>query len=315
MKYSFVLPAYKARFLKQSIDSILGQTYSDFELIIVNDASPEDLDSIVGQYSDSRIKYYKNQVNIGRTGLVKQWNYSISLTQSDYIILASDDDIYDLEYLSKMNDLVDKYPSVDVFRPRVKYIDSNGDTTDIGGYLKEYCTGIEVLDAWVKGWIGSGIPYYLFKREALMSIGGFADYPLGWFADDATILRLAANGVVSTTDILFSFRVSDISITGRKNSAASLSDKILATKMFYEEVQDFLGRMDCDDSYSVDVKNSVVKWFPPFMQNTKLYTELFNASILNVSRNLCVVSKLSFVSKKTLTRRYLQYLIKRLIFC
>ena len=47
MKYSFVLPAYKARFFKEALDSILNQTYNDFELIIVNDASPEDLDSIV----------------------------------------------------------------------------------------------------------------------------------------------------------------------------------------------------------------------------------------------------------------------------
>ena len=61
MKYSFVLPAYKAHFLSQAVDSILSQTYTEFELIIVNDASPEDLDSIVESYSDSRIRYYKNQ--------------------------------------------------------------------------------------------------------------------------------------------------------------------------------------------------------------------------------------------------------------
>ena len=47
IKYSFVLPAYKARFFRDALDSILAQTYKDFELVIVNDASPEDLDSIV----------------------------------------------------------------------------------------------------------------------------------------------------------------------------------------------------------------------------------------------------------------------------
>ena len=51
-KYSFVLPAYKARFFREALDSILAQTYKDFELIIVNDASPEDLDSIVKSYDD-----------------------------------------------------------------------------------------------------------------------------------------------------------------------------------------------------------------------------------------------------------------------
>ena len=61
VKYSFVLPAYKARFFREAIESILNQTYSEFELIIVNDASPEDLDSIVNSYSDERIRYYRNK--------------------------------------------------------------------------------------------------------------------------------------------------------------------------------------------------------------------------------------------------------------
>jgi len=65
MFFSFVLPAYKATFLKEAIESILAQTYGDFELIIVDDASPEDLGSIVGSFHDSRISYHRNAVNIG----------------------------------------------------------------------------------------------------------------------------------------------------------------------------------------------------------------------------------------------------------
>jgi glycosyltransferase involved in cell wall biosynthesis len=78
VKYSFVLPAYKAKYLKESIDSIINQTYADCELIIVNDASPEDVDSIVTSYSDERIQYYRNEKNIGGTDLVAPWNYCIS---------------------------------------------------------------------------------------------------------------------------------------------------------------------------------------------------------------------------------------------
>ena len=101
VKYSFVLPAYKAHFFKEALDSILTQTYKDFELVIVNDASPEDLDSIVEQYDDPRIHYYVNEKNIGGKDLVAQWNHCLEYAQGDYIILASDDDVYHPEYLKK----------------------------------------------------------------------------------------------------------------------------------------------------------------------------------------------------------------------
>ena len=106
VKYSFVLPAYKAKYLTEALDSIVNQTYTDFELIIVNDASPEDIDSIVGSYNDKRIQYYKNLENMGGKDLVAQWNYSISYAKGEYLILASDDDIYSLEYLEKMDKIV-----------------------------------------------------------------------------------------------------------------------------------------------------------------------------------------------------------------
>ena len=131
--YSFVLPAFKAEYFKEAIDSILSQTYTNFELIIVNDASPEDLDSIVYSYNDSRIHYYKNTENIGGNDLVAQWNHCFEYAKGEYIILASDDDIYFPPYLEKMNKLVEKYPNVNVFRPRVQKINASGEIIGIEG--------------------------------------------------------------------------------------------------------------------------------------------------------------------------------------
>ena len=50
MKVSFILPAYKRRFLKEAIDSILAQTGRDFELVVVDDKSPENLYAVIGEY-------------------------------------------------------------------------------------------------------------------------------------------------------------------------------------------------------------------------------------------------------------------------
>ena len=60
------MPVYNAgSFLKAGIDSILHQTYLDFELIIVNDGSTDDSEKIVLSYNDPRIKYYKNEKHSG----------------------------------------------------------------------------------------------------------------------------------------------------------------------------------------------------------------------------------------------------------
>ena len=233
--YSFVLPAFKARFLKEAIDSILAQTYTNFELIIVNDASPEDLDAIVNSYDDPRIQYYINEKNIGGKALVEQWNYCISLANSEYIILASDDDIYDKDYLLEMNRLVDKYPEAYVFRPRVQYINNNSEVIDVCGYIPEVSSGIVFLLSLSRGWISCGVPFYVFKRTALNAIGGFADYPMAWFSDNATELRLSNNGIISSNDILFSFRTSGINISSRPNSEHDTINKLNATVQYYDE--------------------------------------------------------------------------------
>lgn len=65
MKYQFILPAYKQTYLK-STESILSQTYRNFEVIVIDDASPEDLKSVCNDFTDTRLHYYKNKVNIGK---------------------------------------------------------------------------------------------------------------------------------------------------------------------------------------------------------------------------------------------------------
>lgn len=84
IKFSVTVPAYKAQFLGECIDSILAQTYKNFEVIIVNDASPQDLDSIVKRYDDPRIHYYKNKVGFGAEHVVGNWNKYLEYATGDY---------------------------------------------------------------------------------------------------------------------------------------------------------------------------------------------------------------------------------------
>ena len=81
------------RFIKEQIDSILYQTYSNFELIITDDCSSDKTIEIIKNYqeNDKRIKLYQNETNLG---FVKNFEKSISLCTGDYIALADQDDIW-----------------------------------------------------------------------------------------------------------------------------------------------------------------------------------------------------------------------------
>ena len=63
--FSILIPAYKSSYLRKCLDSVLSQTYKNYEIIIVDDDSPEDLKSIVDEYPTSQIKYFRNEKNCG----------------------------------------------------------------------------------------------------------------------------------------------------------------------------------------------------------------------------------------------------------
>lgn len=255
--YSFVLPAFKAHYFREAINSILAQTYTNFELIIVNDASPEDLDTIVHSFNDSRIRYYVNKENLGGKDLVAQWNYCISYALGDYLILASDDDVYDHQYLEKMNSLVKKYPDVNVFRPRVQYINGIGEIERIGGILNEYASSMEYL--YYQTHIGKGIPFYVFKKQALNDMGGFIKYPLAWHSDDMTILQMTNRGIVFCSDILFSMRISGESISSKLNNAEILKQKVIATNQYYSDLFKILRETNLDSNIDEFFHSNLIK--------------------------------------------------------
>lgn len=61
MKFSVTIPAFKAAYLQECIESIIAQTFDDFEIIVVNDNSPEDIDSILCKFDDKRLRYLETK--------------------------------------------------------------------------------------------------------------------------------------------------------------------------------------------------------------------------------------------------------------
>ena len=209
MRLSFVLPAWKGKYLFEAISSIVSQTIKDWELVVVDDCSPEPVGEIVASFKDPRIRYYRNEENIGGKDLVRQWNHSISFAAGEYVVLAADDDKYKPEFCEEMLRLAEKYPEVDLIHSSVEQIDEDGHHLWDDSILPEYTSKYEYLNWWLTGRSFTCVGNFAFKRSALMAMGGFMDFPCAFGSDIATPISLSKNGVANTQQMLFCFRQSE----------------------------------------------------------------------------------------------------------
>jgi Glycosyltransferases involved in cell wall biogenesis len=122
-KVSVILPVYNAeRYLSDAINSIVGQTFTDWELVIINDGSTDGSDQIISKFTDSRIHYYQNEENLG---LIKTLNKAITLCCGEYIARMDADDVCLPIRFEKQIDFLDKYPGYAMCGSWVNVIDEN----------------------------------------------------------------------------------------------------------------------------------------------------------------------------------------------
>lgn len=107
---SVLMPAYNAaEYIREAIDSILNQTFTNFEFVIINDGSTDATEDVILNYSDERIQYYANECNMG---IVKTLNRGIDLCRGKYIARMDADDISYPERLRKQMQYMEANPHV-----------------------------------------------------------------------------------------------------------------------------------------------------------------------------------------------------------
>lgn len=120
-KVSICVPTYnRAHTLRTTLEAILRQTYADWELIVCDDASTDDTESVVNEYQDGRIRYYRNQAN---KGLYANFNYGISLARGEYVAIYHDHDIYLPNIIERSVELLERYPSASFVHTGLLLID------------------------------------------------------------------------------------------------------------------------------------------------------------------------------------------------
>ena len=123
---SIVLPVYNgAKYLRESIDSILAQTYTNWELLILDDCSTDESPAIALEYEqkDPRIHYYRNEHNLR---LPRNLNRGFSLARGDYLTWTSDDNRYRTTALERMHTALKNEPAAQFVFASCRIIDGTG---------------------------------------------------------------------------------------------------------------------------------------------------------------------------------------------
>jgi glycosyltransferase involved in cell wall biosynthesis len=132
-RVSVIVPVYNAApYLNACIESILGQDFQDFELILIDDGSSDGSSAILKSCTDTRVRVFENERNLG---IVKTMNRGVELARGEYIARMDADDICKSNRLQMQVDYLDKHPATAVVAARVLLIDANA--SDIGKWRQD----------------------------------------------------------------------------------------------------------------------------------------------------------------------------------
>lgn len=125
MKYSIIIPVYNVyKYIDKCLKSIEEQTYEKYEVIIVNDGSPDKSQSIIDKYAKKNKKFRSFIKENG--GISSARNYGIARAKGEYLIFLDSDDYLEKDYLEKVNDLLKKEKDIDVVKVMFNIVDEKG---------------------------------------------------------------------------------------------------------------------------------------------------------------------------------------------
>lgn len=225
---SVLMPAYNSsEFIKEAINSILNQTFSDFELIIVNDGSTDNTHQIISAFSDARIKYYQNDSN---KGLAYVRNRLIELSTSDYIAFLDSDDIAEKERLEIQYNFFKQQKSLGLIAASVHSINENGklEHTNWKFNLNENELPVHLL--FYNPIVTSTV---MFKKELLPNEVFRSDYPPCEDYDLWVKMLFNSKGIV-LSDFLATYRLYYNSVSKRKaDDARNNRNRVIVDQLEY----------------------------------------------------------------------------------
>ena len=199
-KVSIITPTYNhEKFIAPCIESVLAQTYPDWEMIIVDDGSTDATADIVEKYgNDKRLKFLRHRENYGKERLAETHNEALALTRGEFVTVLEGDDYwpdYRLKLqlgsffnsdavLSHGEIAVDREGMVCDWRQKRRYPRSVWENDPLGSALKVMLTGAILVLA----------QSAMLRRKVLEKTGGFKQYPSLYLVDYPTFMEVALQG-------------------------------------------------------------------------------------------------------------------------
>ena len=195
---SVCIPAYNnAGYIRETIDSILNQTYHNIELVVVDDNSKDNTLDVIRSVKDSRVKVYHNEENLGMVG---NWNKCLSLTSGEYIKLICADDMLDQNAIEIEARAMQQHPTVNLVESDTRLVEVNGKKVAKKSLLIQNFFGAPVNN--------------MIRKSALEKVGYF-DESFTYILDFDMWVRLACSGdIYIIHQQLNSFRIRNDSNTG-----------------------------------------------------------------------------------------------------
>lgn len=209
-KISIILPVYNGeKYLKEALDSIIKQSYDNFELIVVDDCSTDHTEEIVKKYAakDNRIRIIKNERNLK---LPKTLNVGFNNATGDYLTWTSDDNKYKPNALEKMARFLNKHSDTDMVYADYTEINSQGEIIRVRQLE-------ELTSIGFKNVIGA---CFLYRKEIAKKVGEY-DAELFLAEDYDYWIRISKLGKIRHIhENLYFYRQHETSLTSCKCSQA-----------------------------------------------------------------------------------------------
>ncbi|MDR3668482.1 MAG: glycosyltransferase [Ignavibacteriaceae bacterium] len=304
---SVIMPVLNAeKYITSSVNSILNQTYDNFEFIIIDDGSSDNTATKIKEISDSRISFYSRS----NEGLINQLNFALSVSKGKYIARMDADDLCDISRIEKQVEFLENNNDIQLVGSNYYYINRNGKII-VEKKFPEMHDEIEFMMPVTASVLHSSM---LVLRENLININGY-DKTKRYAEDHDLFLRLIEHGcrMHNIQSPLYYYRIgndseaSQYSYIQQKNvyntGAAYLQKKYLSK---FKDSYIFSFRLALLEYYRGDMNKARRMFFKLFIAypskfsslSRYLIVSLLGERIIRILRRRNILSKMSFLLNK-----------------